>query len=395
MSVRDTVRAYVDAHEADAVTMLQELTRIASPNPPGDERAIADACARIGAELGFTVEQVEGAPGRMNNILRWRGSRARPALLFNSHLDTPAVGDAAAWTHPPLGGELHDGVVWGVGARSNRAGIVAAFMAAKALRECGVVPRGELILVHTADELGGGEQGWGVLMRHGGIEADYGIFTEANPPPKMEVAARGHVLLRLTTRGQARHTKYKAERIVSGGGAVNAVATMARVVSTVESLEFTGWAPHPYVEGPPIVSVNQIEGGQSKIHMADRCVALADCRYLPGQDPDDMVDQIRAALTGIDVTVEVLRTWPSLEISPDEPMVRSLQQAIKEVTGQELPLGGIGSTSDLRWLVHDLGLSAGKFLFATSVTGVDERESVEDLMNSIRVYAAVMLDLLG
>lgn len=399
--MRDAVHTRIGALEGEAVKLLQRLIRVESPNPPGDERAIADVCAGIAADLGFEVEQVADDPARVNNVIRWRGSEGRPVLLFNSHLDTPAVGDASAWTSPPYAAELRDGAVWGVGARSARAGIAATFLAARALRECGVTPRGDVLIVQTADELNGGEQGWGVLARRGGIAADFGVFTESNPPPKMEVAARGHLLLSVTTRGHARHTKYKAEP-VAGGRAVNAVAKMATVISALEEMRFDGWRPHPYIEGPPIVSVNRVEGGHSKIHMADRCTALADCRYLPDQDPDAVLGEIegelqrlRAADPDLDVSVEELRRWPALEISPDEPIVRAMQAAIGDVIGRELPLGGIGSTSDLRWMVRDLGIPSCKFAFATSVTGVDEHESVEDLMNTVRVYANLMLDLVA
>ena len=58
-----------------------------------------------------------------------RLGRKQPNLCFAGHTDVVPVGDAARWTHPPFGAEIHDGVLYGRGAVDMK-GAIAAFVSA-------------------------------------------------------------------------------------------------------------------------------------------------------------------------------------------------------------------------------------------------------------------------
>ena len=76
-----------------------------------------------------------------------------PHLCFAGHTDVVPVGDEAAWTHPPFGGEVADGVLYGRGAVDMKGGI-ACFLAATLdyLRDNGGLKRGSLSFLITGDE---------------------------------------------------------------------------------------------------------------------------------------------------------------------------------------------------------------------------------------------------
>jgi acetylornithine deacetylase/succinyl-diaminopimelate desuccinylase-like protein len=93
--------------------------------------------------------------------------------------------------------------------------------------------------------------------------------------------------------------------------------------------------------------------------------------------------------------VEIVQRAESVGISPDEPIVLAVQQAVEEVTGSPIPIGGVGSTSDMRYIVNDAGIPMCKFMFPTTESGTNEHESISDYMNTIRVYAVLMLNLLS
>ena len=86
------------------------------------------------------------------------GRGANRSFGFNGHTDVVPVGDAAAWTHDPFGGEIVDGWLYGRGATDMKSG-VAAFVAAAVdfVRE--TPPDGAVILAITGDEEGDGEDG--------------------------------------------------------------------------------------------------------------------------------------------------------------------------------------------------------------------------------------------
>jgi acetylornithine deacetylase/succinyl-diaminopimelate desuccinylase-like protein len=104
---------------------------------------------------------------------------------------------------------------------------------------------------------------------------------------------------------------------------------------------------------------------------------------------------LRAEDPELVVDVRVAKEAQSVAISPDEPIVRAVQSAVKKVIGHEIPIAGVGSTSDMRWIVNQAGIPMCKFMFPSTESGTNEFETVEDYMNTIRVYATLILDLLG
>ena len=59
---RSVVLDWIESHKEEAIELLQSVVRIPSPNPPGDEKAVADFCAEYLREIGLSVEQLEPAP---------------------------------------------------------------------------------------------------------------------------------------------------------------------------------------------------------------------------------------------------------------------------------------------------------------------------------------------
>ncbi len=400
-SKRSTVLQYVNDHQDEEIAFYQQLIRTKSCNPPGDERTIADVCRRFVEGFGMEVSQIEPEPLRVSNICRLRGTEGKPVLLFNSHLDTFPPGNEAEWKYPPYGAEIHDGNVCGLGARNMKAGLAAAMLAAKAVKKCGIELKGDVLLTQTADEIKGGYKGIRVLVKENMVKADFGIYTEANPPLSIEIGSRGLVQLDITIRGFAMHTKYKIEKSLSGKP-INAILKATKVIQAIEKMSFTNAPSHPYLPGPPVISVNQIWGGFHECMIPDQCVIRCDCRIVPGHKPESVIEDVQRVLTDLmkedpelRAELAVHRKGRAVEIAPTEPIVAAVQRAVKEVIGHELPLGGAGSTSDMRFIVLDAGIPMLKFMFPTRESGTNEYESIEDFMNTIRVYAVLIVNLLA
>ena len=158
-----------------AVALLQELIRIDTVNPPGNERALQ---AGLKAELeraGFECELLAAEPERPNLVARLRGSADGPTLTMLGHVDTVRA-DREEWTRDPWSGELADGEVWGRGALDMKGQVAAEVAAALELAESGWRPSaGELLVVITADEETGGELGaqWLCEQHPDAIRSDF------------------------------------------------------------------------------------------------------------------------------------------------------------------------------------------------------------------------------
>lgn len=93
------------------VDFLQRL--IQSPGLPGEEEQTADVVRREMEALGYDEVWVDEAGSVVGLI---KGEARHPSIMLNTHLDHVDVGDPARWPHPPFGGEVAEGRVWGRGA---------------------------------------------------------------------------------------------------------------------------------------------------------------------------------------------------------------------------------------------------------------------------------------
>ena len=123
MRVADAL-SRIDTDELIALT--RDLVRIPSVVRPGDptatEAAVAAHVERWLRTEGFDVEVHEVAPGRPNVLASIGASGAGPTLLLEGHTDVVTEGDAREWSHPPFGGDLVDGRIYGRGSADMKIG---------------------------------------------------------------------------------------------------------------------------------------------------------------------------------------------------------------------------------------------------------------------------------
>ena len=125
-----------DALTHEAVTVLQDLVRLNTVNPPGNERPAQEYLAGLFGAAGFEVALVGPDPERPNLVARLRGRTDGPVLGLLSHVDTVGVAPEP-WRHGPWSGALDDGCVWGRGALDMKSQTAAETVAVCSLaREC-------------------------------------------------------------------------------------------------------------------------------------------------------------------------------------------------------------------------------------------------------------------
>lgn len=150
----------------ETIQILQELIRIDTTNPPGNEVKAAEWINNFLSTEGIEAEVIESAPGRGNIISRLNGTGAGPSLLLLSHIDVVPSQDIEKWEVPPFSGELKDGYIWGRGALDTKCATAAQLMTYIRLYREGFKPKGDIVFAATADEESGGNFGVGWLIEH-------------------------------------------------------------------------------------------------------------------------------------------------------------------------------------------------------------------------------------
>jgi len=180
-----------------------------------------------------------------------------------------------------------------------------------------------------------------------GLRADFAITGE---PTNLHIGvqAKGVLAMRIEVSGRAAHssTPWLGD---------NAVLKAVDVFRRIESLPFARESSELFDR--PSINLGRISGGDALNKVPDECVMAVDVRYLPGQDPGEILAQVRQI-----PDIEVKRTFvhrPAI-VSRENPYVRMLCGAVqRSVQGETMSVGRDGASDAVSFL--DAGIPAVEF----------------------------------
>jgi len=202
--------AWIEAHFDEQVAFLQELVRVPTDTPPGNNAPHAERTAELLAAMGLQAqahpvpqEQVldQGMVSITNLIVRHQYATPGPTIALNAHGDVVPPGDG--WTQDPYGAELVDGRLYGRAAAVSKSDFASYTFALRALESLGVPLRGAIELHFTYDEEFGGELGPGWLIRNKLTQPDYVLA--AGFSYEVISAHNGCLQLEVTVHGNMAH----------------------------------------------------------------------------------------------------------------------------------------------------------------------------------------------
>jgi acetylornithine deacetylase/succinyl-diaminopimelate desuccinylase-like protein len=198
----------------EVVARLQDLLRLDTRNPPGNETRAAEYLRDALQQEGIDCTIVGPSPDRGTLIARLKGDGSEPPLLLMSHTDVVAV-EPDKWTHAPFAAEIADGYLYGRGALDMKNMVAMELMIMLLLKRSGLPLKRDVIFMAEADEEAGGHQGaeWVVTHHPELIEAEYafneggGYGTEINGRRyyTVQTAEKGSARFRLRARGTPGH----------------------------------------------------------------------------------------------------------------------------------------------------------------------------------------------
>jgi len=142
----------------EPITVLQDLVRLDTTNPPGNEMTAVRMLQEIIETAGVETAIYSKDPNRPNLIARIEGRGDYHPFLMQGHVDVVST-VAQAWTHDPFGAEIIDGFMWGRGTLDMKGAVVMMVHAFVRLAESGLRPSGDVILAILSDEENSGHFG--------------------------------------------------------------------------------------------------------------------------------------------------------------------------------------------------------------------------------------------
>jgi acetylornithine deacetylase/succinyl-diaminopimelate desuccinylase-like protein len=149
----------------EVVAHLQNLLRLDTRNPPGNEIIAANYLRGVLARDGIDSVIVGPSPNRASVIARLRGDGSEPPLLLMSHTDVVSV-EKEKWTQDPFGGEIVDGFIYGRGALDMKNMVAMELQTMLLLKRRNVRLKRDVLFMAAADEEVGGQAGAGWVVEN-------------------------------------------------------------------------------------------------------------------------------------------------------------------------------------------------------------------------------------
>lgn len=447
----DELLRQVDQNQDELVALEQALVRIPSVNtgvmPTGNETPVCELAAATLAQAGIDSKILESAPGRGNLAARLPGSRGSPKLLFMAHTDVVPVENESEWEHPPFGGEIHNGRVYGRGSHDMKGMLASEIMAMLILQRAGVHLAGDLMLAACADEEAGGAYGAGWLAKTNPelVQADFAVNEGGGVPVKtakglvyfMNAGEKGRYEVHITVEGRSWHASqpwradnplfkvatvlqrirdYKPQIDTSAPlfAHLQELYNLPKQVSndTVDEMLDVIAAGDPS-ESATLKALSRltlvptmISGGVKSNSIAERITLTCDIRCMPSQDTAYVQGELERVLDGIPgVSFELIRTAVPSASRADLPFADAVRRATATAIGRDdfawLP-GLTAGFTDSR-LVRPLGNIVYDFCPAhPDVDGglygahnKNESQDIASLVTQTRMLVALAWDVLG
>jgi succinyl-diaminopimelate desuccinylase len=173
MDIYTELDAWIDAHFDAQVRFLQELVRLPTDTPPGNNALHAKRTAELLKDFGFIAAEHAPPPALVQaagmqsiiNLIVKRPYGPGKTIALNAHGDVVPPGEG--WTHDPYGGDIADGKLYGRAAAVSKSDFATYTFAVRALEAVIGPTHGTVELHFTYDEEFGGELGPGWLLAQG------------------------------------------------------------------------------------------------------------------------------------------------------------------------------------------------------------------------------------
>ena len=374
----------------DPVQLTADLIRCPSVTPA--EGGALVLLEGLLTRAGFSCHRVD-RNGTSNLFARWGRAGANRTFGFNGHTDVVPVGDTAAWTRDPFGGEIVDGWLWGRGATDMKSG-VAAFAAAAIDFVHETPPDGAIIMTITGDEEGPAKDGTVALldwMKTKGETMSVCLVGEPTCPETigdmMKIGRRGSLTCQITAKGVQGHSAYPHR-------AKNPLHAMVRLLDKLASHTLDQGTDHFDASTLAITTIDT--GNPATNVIPARATANVNIRFNDAHTSTSLDDWLRkeaarvAAETGVEINLEVHVSGDSFVTPPGE-FVELVAGSVQAETGTRPSLSTSGGTSDARFVkdhcpVVEFGL-VGKTMHQ-----VDERVEIAQITHLKAIYSRILRD---
>jgi len=400
------IREQISRLEPQMVEMQRRLVALPAISPVSGgegERAKVEFLSALLKSWGLEVTEYRAPDKRVpygyrpSLTARLKGRKPAPVLWLMTHVDVVPSGPRDLWQSDPFVARVENGRIYGRGTEDNQQEMVASCYAVKALLDLQLVPATDVVLMLVADEENGSDYGVGWLLEHHDLcrPEDLVVVPDAGNESGtlLEVAEKSIAWVKFTTIGRQAHGSTPHHGNNAHRAGANLLIRLDRQLHERYNAEDKLFSPpvstiEPTRKEENVPNINTIPAED---------VFYFDCRMLPEYKLTDLVEDMRriAAEVAAEFKVEIkLETAQMAQAapptSPDAPVVRMLETAVRDVYGGEPFTRGIGGGT-VAALFRRRGIPAvvwGKN--EGQAHKPNEHSVIADMVGNAAVYAHLM-----
>jgi len=348
------------------------------------------------ADHGLACRQLSGPEGAVVALTcEVAGGRPGPRYVLDACLDTAPFGDEAAWTYPPLSGEITGGWLHGRGSSDSKAGAAIFAHVAARLQDISGGFGGSVVLLFDVDEHTGGFGGARAYFEGDSAPGRVdGVMIGYPGLDHVVTGGRGVLRARLDVHATAAHSG-------SSHAGAGAIAKAAGLVRELQDVELPGPA-NPGFPLPARLTVTSISGGQGYSMVPDLCSLNVDVRLTPALSGDAAATLLAVAAARTDSAwpgtaptgVEVTTRWPPYALPDRSPLREALLRGAARAGLAPAPK--IAGPSNIGNYLAGLGIpaTAGFGVGYEGLHGTDERIRLDTIPAVQAAYHQALLTLL-
>jgi succinyl-diaminopimelate desuccinylase len=397
---------WIDAHFDEQVRLLQQLVRVPTDTPPGNNSSHALHTKALLKAMGFDARAYE-VPAKatrahglqsITNLVVQRRYGPGPIVALNAHGDVVPPGEG--WTHDPYGGKIVDGRLYGRGAAVSKCDFTTFSFGVRALEAMGLPLHGGIDLLFTYDEEFGGELGAAWLLERGLTKPDLEIA--AGFSYQVVTAHNGCLQLEIVVHGEAGHAAVPET-------AVDALQAATRILVALYEENAMLKTRRSAVRGinHGYVNVGQISGGTNTNVVPGKIVIKVDRRMIPEENPAVVEAALRVVIEGAaagqpGISVDIKRLLLANAMKPlpgNAQLVDALCDHATVIFGEPVEACGTPLYTDARHF-SECGIPAviygagPRTVLESNAKRADEHIVLEDLCRATKVVARTLYDLL-
>ena len=439
------VDAYVEKHSRRFIDDLKELCSFPSISNHGRD-AVQPAREWLAVRLAKFTDRVETLEaGGMPALYAEVSGGGRRKLLLYEHYDVQPVDPIDLWSTPPFEPAERDGRIFGRGVADDKADVMARIHALETLKQLGDVPVTLRFLIEGEEEIGSKTferiaREHAAKLRADGCLWESGTSFDDAGRPTLQFGCRGlvYVTLRVKQLDYDQHSGFASIYPSAAMYLVGALASLRdqdmnikidgfydkvvkpteadrRMMATIDPevekrRKLVGFEklvrepkPDQVIEQMlflPTCNIAGImtgyQGPGSKTVLPAEATAKLDFRLIPNQDPDEVLEQLRAHLDrhGFEkVEIVAGEGEKPARSDPSSPVAKTVIDCVREMYGEPVLWPFMPATGPMYPVVSDLGiptvLPVGVGRPDNRIHAPNENIRTEDYLNTVRLMCRI------